>query len=155
MPVKDMWSKGPVIQDKISEKHMPQEGDKNCQVTICENTDSKSQISRNSDKNCQENIRPRKPRSHMQSVTNNTDVQLPKPTVPYEYSRLCKDKNCQSTRCYKCQVIPMYNYDKKLSVTRNNLNLKELCYYQFHMQTAIKTNVMQSGELIANGLYTA
>ena len=44
-----------------------------------------------SDKNCQANKN-----DVMQSVTKeeNTDVQLPKP------ARLCRDKNCQSTRCY-------------------------------------------------------
>ena len=44
------------------------------------------------DKNCQVDKN-----SVMQSVTKeeNTDVQLP------QLSRLCRDKNCQSTRCYK------------------------------------------------------
>ena len=50
-----------------------------------------------SDKNCQEIKRPRKPKNVMPLVTKeeNTDVQLLKP------ARLCIDKNCQSTRCYK------------------------------------------------------
>ena len=44
------------------------------------------------DKNCQADKN-----SVMQSVTKeeNTDVWLPKP------ARLCRDKNCQSMRCYK------------------------------------------------------
>ena len=44
------------------------------------------------DKNCQADKN-----SVMWSVTKeeNIDVWLPKPT------RLCRDKNCQSTRCYK------------------------------------------------------
>ena len=92
---------------------------KNCKATVsskkqrkCEYDDFQSQSAKCSDKNCQENKRPKKSRSHMQSVTKNTDVQLPKPTVPYAYSRLCKDRNCQSARCYKCPVRPMYSYDK-------------------------------------------
>ena len=50
-----------------------------------------------SDKNCQEIKRPKKPKSVLQSVTKeeNTDVWLHKPV------RLCRDKNCQSTQCYK------------------------------------------------------
>ena len=71
--------------------------DKNCQDTMCENTDYKSQSSKCSDKNCQENRRPKKHKSHMQSMTNTDDMQLPKPAI----RRLCNDKNCQSTRCYK------------------------------------------------------
>ena len=51
------------------------------------------------DKNCQaQNIRrPMKAKNVMQSVTKeeNIEVWLPKP------ARLCRDKNCQSTRCYK------------------------------------------------------
>ena len=52
-----------------------------------------------SDKNCQEIKRPKKTNSVMQSVTKeeNIDVWLPKT------ARLCRDKNCQSTRCYKIQ----------------------------------------------------
>ena len=182
----ELWSNGPAIQQKMSNKHMPQEGnkncqsdrrplkasmysdkksqadkqcqitnmqpvkhkkdvqlkkparklirltkDKNCQATMshkkqkkCEYKDSKSQLAVKyvcSGKNCQENIMPKKPRSHMQSVTNNTDVWLPKQAI----RRLCKDKNwqstrcytkydktCQSTRCYKSPVRPVYKYDK-------------------------------------------
>ena len=80
---------------------------KNCQVTICENTDSKSHISRNSDRNCQENEN-----IDMQSVTNTDHMQLPKPSVRHKYRRLCKDKTCQSTRCYKSPVKPVHKYDK-------------------------------------------
>ena len=64
------------------------------------------------DKNCQEIKRPRKPRSVMQSVTKeeNTDMWLPQP------ARLCSDKNCQSTRCYKntCTRRPMYDKNCQL-----------------------------------------
>ena len=98
--------------------------DKSCQATMshkkeieCEYKDSKSQSTVKyvcSNKKCQENIRTRKPRSDMQSVTNTDIVQLPKPAVPYEYRRLCKDKNCQFTRCYKSPVRPMYDKNCQL-----------------------------------------
>ena len=58
-----------------------------------------------SDKNCPEIKRPRKPKNVMQSVTKETDVQLPKP------SRLCSDKKCQSTRCYKNMSPRTPKYD--------------------------------------------
>ena len=103
---KDMQLNKPamLIQHKVSKKQeQVLQDDKNCQATMshkkqkkCEFKDSKRQSAVKyvcSDKNCQESIRPKKPRSHMWSVTNNADVWLPKPTVPYEYSRLCKDKN--------------------------------------------------------------
>ena len=61
--------------------------DKNCQATISHKkqkkydyNDSKSQSFKFSDKNCQE-----KENINIWSVTN-TNVQLPKPTVPYVYS---------------------------------------------------------------------
>ena len=49
------------------------------------------------DRNCQENRRPKKPSSHMRSVTNTDDIKLLKPVT----RRLCKDRCCQSTRCFK------------------------------------------------------
>ena len=45
----------------------------------------------------------------MQSVTKKMDMQLPKPALPYEYRRMCSDKNCQSTRCYRNPMRPMYD----------------------------------------------
>ena len=42
------------------------------------------------------------------------DMQLPKPAVPYKYTRLCSDKNCQSTRCYKKK-----NSDKNCQETKS------------------------------------
>ena len=110
-PKKDMWSNGPamLIQHKMLQK--PKD-DKNCQDTEshkkqnkCEYKDSKSQSPVKyvcPGKNCQE-----KENNNMWSVTN-TDVQLPKPVI----RRLHKDKTCQSTRCYRCPVKPMYSYDK-------------------------------------------
>ena len=29
------------------------------------------------------------------------DMWLPKPAIPYKYTRLCNDKNCQAIRCYR------------------------------------------------------
>ena len=49
------------------------------------------------DRNCQENRRPKKPRTHMRSVINTDNMQIPKPVA----RRLCKDRYCQSTRCFK------------------------------------------------------
>ena len=105
-PEEQVWLKKPAIKlcnKKSLGLYM------NCKATICENTDSKSQLSGKymySDKNCQEIKRPRKPRNVMQSVTNTDvmDVWLPKP-VPNEYRRVSSDKNCQSTRCYSIKKI--------------------------------------------------
>ena len=58
-----------------------------------------------SDKNSQENEN-----NVMWSVTKKTDVQLPKPVI----RRLCKDKNYQSTRCYKSPMRPMYDKNCQL-----------------------------------------
>ena len=56
-------------------------------------------------KNCQAQSirRPKKPKNVMWSVTKeeNTDVQLSKP------ARLCRDKNFQSTRCYRSPRRPI------------------------------------------------
>ena len=86
---KDMQSNEPamLIQHKMSKKQrVPQEDDKNCQSKkyyglMC--ADKKHQATK-----CSKNT------SDMQSVTKKIDVQLPKPAVPYEYRRLCSDKNC-------------------------------------------------------------
>ena len=86
-----MWPVKPkkdVQLKKLAMKLIGLAKDKNCQATIGDNADSKSQVSKNSDKNCQEIKRPRKPRSVMQSVPKETDVQLSKAAVPYGYSRL-------------------------------------------------------------------
>ena len=67
------------------------------QDTMCEYDNSKCQstMKKCSDKNCQENenieIRPKKAKSHMWSMTHTNDIQLPKPAI----KRLCNDRNCQ------------------------------------------------------------
>ena len=95
-PQMDVWLKKP------EKKSIGLAKGKNCQATICKNTDPKSHMSRNSDKNCQENEN-----NVMWSVTKKTDVWLPKPV------RLCSDKNFQSSRCYslkkKSPRRPMYD----------------------------------------------
>ena len=48
----DVQSKEPSKQSSFKKKHVPLYKGKNCKDTICENIDSKSQISRKSDKNC-------------------------------------------------------------------------------------------------------
>ena len=108
-PAKDVQLKKPTkLQSSYKKKGLKyMYEDKNCQDTMCEYDDYKSQstMKKCSDKNCQENRRPKKPRSHMWSVTKETDMWLPKP------ARLCSDKHCQSTRCYKNMNLrrPMYN----------------------------------------------
>ena len=100
-----MWLKK---QAKLQSSYKKRESkytyeDKNCQDTMCEYDDSKSQstMKKCSDKNCQENenieMRPKKTKSHMQSMTNADDMQLPKPAI----RRLCNDKTWKSTKCYK------------------------------------------------------
>ena len=81
-----MWSVKPSMDVQLKKPAIKLIGlakDKNCQATMshekqkeCEYKDSKSQSTVKyvfSDKKCQENIRPRKPRSDMQSVTNNSN----------------------------------------------------------------------------------
>ena len=94
----NVQSKEPAKLSSVKKKHVPLYKGKNYNATICENIDSK--MSRNSDKNCQENEN-----NDMQSVTKKIDVWLPKPTT---ITILCKDKNCQSTRCYKSPMRPMH-----------------------------------------------
>ena len=72
---------------------------------------SKSQAQRSYDKNCQADRNNVK-----RSVTKkeNTDVRLTKPAI----RRICRDKNCQSTRCYQ-NISP-----KRLKYDKSDLNLK-------------------------------
>ena len=118
LPVKppmDVQLKEPAEQSSFKKKHVPLYKDKNCKATMShkkqkkgEYKDSKSHISRNSDKNCKE-----KESSNMWSVTSTNDVWLPKPPIPYEYRRMCSDKNCHSTGYYslkkKSPRRPMYD----------------------------------------------
>ena len=110
-----MWS----VTKSRNKKLVGSASDKNCEATICykkqkksEYDDFQSQSLMCSDKNCQENI-------NMQPVMPEMDMWLPKPAVLYQYRRLCNDKNCQSTRCYKKR-----NYDKNCQSDNN------MCYYK-------------------------
>ena len=96
----DMWLKQPAIKSS-NKKLIGLSKDKNCQSmkknkSKYDDLDSLFTVIKCSDKKCQENI-------HMQPVRPQPDVQLPKPAI----RRLCSDKNCQSTRCYKKR-----NHDK-------------------------------------------
>ena len=99
-----------------------QEDDKNCQFiknvkskyddldsqsTVLKCSDKKCQATKyykETDKNCQTSV--------MWSVTKKSDMQLPKPAVPYEYRRKCKDKYCQATMSHKKQKKCEYNNPK-------------------------------------------
>ena len=78
-----------------------------------------------SDKKCQDdqcvNMWPVKPPK---------DMQLSKPEISYQYKRLCCDKNCQSTRCYKKK-----NSHKQWQETQG-----------VHMQSVNKSTYMQSAK---------
>ena len=144
-PVKfqmDMQSEEPAKQSSFKKKHVPLYKDKNCKVTKshkkqkeCEYNDSNSQSFKCSDKNCQE-----KENNNMQSVTNNTNMWLPKPAI----RRLCKDKNCQSTGfiLYMTRTVNLMCH----------LNLKDL-YYHCYMCTAMKTIDMQTVPELLNISY--
>ena len=94
----DMWLLKPAMKSS-NKKLVGSSKDKNCQATIIYKKHKKYEyddFQMCSDKDCQENI-------NMWSVTNKDDMQLFKPAI----RRLCCDKNCQSTRCYKKSI-----YDK-------------------------------------------
>ena len=81
-PTMDMWSNRPAVPIQYEKsKIVPQQDDNNCQANILP-----VKLKVCSDKKCQEilnvQMRPGKPISHMQSVTN--DMQLPKPAVQYK-----------------------------------------------------------------------
>ena len=95
-------------------KVMLQDDDRNCQENINRrpmqsqmNDDKKSQA----DRNCQTSV--------MQPVKSQQEMQLPKPAVPYEYRRLCKDQTCQSTRCYKKHSDPKKRQKMQYKVKSN------------------------------------
>ena len=93
-PNSHMWPLKPATKSShmwsVRRPEMLQSSNKQC---IHEECPVKSVCS---DKKCQEtqsiNMWPVKP---------SMDMWLSKPTVPYKYTRLCNDRNCQSTRCYK------------------------------------------------------
>ena len=111
----EMPEEGSLIYSKAD---MPKkQRNKSCQAesNMCSKK-SKSQAQISYDKNCQADRNNVK-----RSVTKeeNTDVQLTKPAI----RRLCRDKSCQSTRCYQNISPRRLKCDKKLSVS--GLNLRE------------------------------
>ena len=98
-PEMDVQSKKPAMESS-NKKSIGL--NKNCKATVnskkqkkCKYDDFQSQYAKFSDKNRQE-----KENSNMWPVIKKSVVQLPKT----EIIRLCKDKNYQSTRCYKSPV---------------------------------------------------
>ena len=82
--------------------------DKKCQATKCY---------KKVNKNCQTtNMQPVKPKMDMQSKEPTMQSSFKKKHVP-----LCKDKTCQSTRCYrkKSPVRPMYGNGKNCQEIKN------------------------------------
>ena len=67
---------------------------------------------------------------------------LPKPAIPYRYKRLCSDKNCQSTRCYKKKdkVKSVYSDNNCLEIQNVNMQPKKPIN---HMWSVTKTSVVQ------------
>ena len=115
--------------------------DKNCQATICEYDDFKSQSCMCFDKKCQEN-------TNMQPVKPEMNMWLPKPAI----KRLCNDKNSQSTRCYKkrnydknCQ-----SYDVKIWIWRNYVIF--ICGQQWKQLICIQYQNWSIPELNLNSL---
>ena len=109
-PKKDMQSEKPAIKSR-NKKSIS--SNQNCQAENIKGSlkpkkdmqsekpaiKSRNKKSIGSNQNClAESIRrPRKPSSVMQSVTNTEERWSAKP----EIRRLCRDGNCQSTRCYQ------------------------------------------------------
>ena len=100
-PQMGVWSEKPTKQYSFKKKHTPLFKGNSCKSIRIHNK------SKYFDKYCQENEN-----NVMWSVTNTNDVWLLKAVVPYEYRSMHNDKNCQSTRCYKSPVRPVYKYDK-------------------------------------------
>ena len=115
----DMQSKEPAMQSNFKKKHGPLCKDKNSQSTRCYRKKSSGGTMYGNDKNCQEisnvqnvNMWPKKPISHMQSVTKTIVMQLSNPAVKQStYKWHQGGRNCQSNRCFKkkCPLRPVYN----------------------------------------------
>ena len=86
--------------------------EKNCQATRC----YKENNLVFDDRNCQSTQY-----DHMQTAMKSSNMQLPKPAVPYKYTRLCSNKNCQSTRCFKKK------YPVRQFVMTRTVNLPNIC----------------------------
>ena len=101
----EMPEEGSLIYSKAD---MPKkQRNKSCQAesNMCSKK-SKNQVQRSYDKNCQAekyvHMQPKKPNNVMRSVTNTED----RHSAKLQIRRLCRDKNCQSTRCYRSPRRP-------------------------------------------------
>ena len=92
----NMWPLKPQTDMRL-EKNIPLHKEKKYEYDEFRSQSTKEDKLLYYDKKCQETKRSKKPKSVMQSVTNTEDRWPAK----HEIRRLCKDKNCQSTRCYK------------------------------------------------------
>ena len=102
--------------------------------------DHKCQSTMFSDKNCQETKL-----IHMWSLKpeKSSIKWLPKPAVPDQYKKLCSDKNCQSTRCYrkKHPVRPMCGDDKNCQSPKKHVKSEsEETYFSCHKWSVPKTD---------------
>ena len=131
-PVKPAIDMQPVTKPaKVQSKYKKKDQVKFNQVSMSD--DMNCQVNMNpvcSDKKCQDTM-------FLQTVKPKMDIQLPKPAVPYQYKRLCSDKNCQSTRCYKKK-----NSDKNCQSDNNMCSDKNKGHLWVHMQTAMKISDM-------------
>ena len=86
--------------------------------------------------NCQENQN-----INMWPVKPAMNMQLPKPAIPYKYTRLCSDKDCQFTRCYKKkdQVKSVCSGNNCLEIQNINMQPKKPIS---HMRSVTKTSFM-------------
>ena len=100
----NMWPKKPATDVQLK-KQIPLHKEKKNDFSRSQPTKGDKLICY--DKNCQAEIirRPRKPKSIMQSVTNTED----RWSAKLEIKSICRDKNCESTRCYRSPRRPMFN----------------------------------------------
>ena len=134
-PEMHMWSKEHTMQSSFRKKHLPLCKDKNCQSTRCYRKKNPVRPMYDNDKNCQEilnvQMRPKKPISHMLSVTKTSVTQLPKPAMEQSIYKLNQDiKNCQSPICFKCPVRQMCGDDKNCQSTQCIQPKKPTSYIQ-------------------------
>ena len=133
------------MQSSFKKKHIPLCKDKNCQFTRCYRKRSPVRPMYGNDKNCQEilnvQMRPKKPLSHMQSVTKTSIMWLPKPAMEISTYKLNQEsENCQSPKCFTCPVRPMCGDDRNCQSTQCMLPKKPTCY----MQSATRSGMLQS-----------
>ena len=119
-------------KDHVNCNQISMNDDKTCQSIVCPDT------------NCQETpnihiwpVKTAKESNYMQSVTRSSNGKSVELT---SYKKMCSDKNCQSTRCYKkkSSVTPMYGNDKNCQSTQNMKPKKSIS----NMQSVTKSSIM-------------